>query len=135
MLNVYSEVDPEVILFTTIKKQDITNNRINLTPSNQYMQAAAKKTKFGDYFKPHKHLPCNKEALITQESWVILNGSAVGTFYDLDDKVIKKVLLNDGDCVIIYNGGHSLKILEDDTILYEFKTGPYYGPDKDKVFI
>ena len=56
-------------------------------------------------------------------------------FYDLNDKIVKKILLNDGDCVIIYSGGHSLSILEDDTILYEFKNGPYYGPEKDKKFI
>ena len=135
MLNFYSKIEPETLLFTMIRKRDITEDRLNLTPSEHYMQAAAKKTKSGDFFKPHKHLPCEKIALTTQEAWVILNGSAEGVFYDLNDKIVKKILLNDGDCVIIYSGGHSLSILEDDTILYEFKNGPYYGPEKDKKFI
>ena len=135
MLNFYSKINPDILLFTMISKDKITSNRINLTPSEEYMQAGAKKTEKGDYFKPHRHLPCKKVANKTQEAWVILNGKAEGTFFDLDNKIIKKCLLSDGDCVIIYNGAHSLLILENDTILYEFKNGPYLGPEKDKEFI
>jgi cupin fold WbuC family metalloprotein len=135
MLNFYSKVNPDILLFTMISKDKITTNRINLTPPEEFMQAAAKKTKKNDYFKPHRHLLCEKSVNITQEAWVILDGKAEGTFFDIDNKIIKKMLLNDGDCVIIYNGAHSLLILEDNTILYEFKNGPYLGPEKDKEFI
>ena len=42
--------------------------------------------------------------------------------------------MTSGDCIAIFNGGHSLKCLTDDTILYEIKTGPYFGAEKDKVY-
>ena len=46
------------------------------------------------------------------------------------DEVIKK-----GDCSMTFEGGHTYEILEDDTIVYEYKTGPYFGQILDKEFI
>tara|TARA_R100000278_G_scaffold122226_2_gene107862 strand:- start:106 stop:528 length:423 start_codon:yes stop_codon:yes gene_type:complete len=135
MINYYSKVNPEKLICTITKKEDITQERQNITPDSEFMQVGAKKTLNGDFFKPHKHLPCNKHVTKTQEAWVILNGSAEGVFYDLDDSYLNSIVLHDGDCAVIYDGGHSLKILENDTLLYEFKNGPYFGRDKDKVFI
>ena len=34
-----------------------------------------------------------------------------------------------------FRGGHTYTLLEDDTIVREYKTGPYKGIDMDKVFI
>jgi hypothetical protein len=34
-----------------------------------------------------------------------------------------------------FRGGHNYYILEEDTIVYEYKTGPYLGQDLDKEFI
>ena len=135
MKNIYSKIDPSIIIFTVIKKEEIKAGRINLTPDSEYLQVGVKKVFNGEFFKPHKHLECNKVATKTQEAWVILNGSAKGTFYDLDDSYLCSTIINDGDCVVIYNGGHSLEVLADETYLYEFKNGPYHGVEKDKQFI
>jgi len=40
-----------------------------------------------------------------------------------------------GDCSITFCGGHNYMCLEDDTLIYEAKTGPYLGVEKDKTFI
>jgi len=135
MLNIYSKIDPEKIILTMIKKEDITSARKNLTPDEEFLQAGVKLTKAEDFFKPHKHLECNKKASMTQEAWVILDGKVKGTFYDLDDSLLCSIEMGSGDCAVIYRGGHSLRVLEDDTILYEFKNGPYFGTEKDKTFI
>ena len=34
-----------------------------------------------------------------------------------------------------FDGGHTYEILVDDTVVYEYKTGPYMGQAKDKEFI
>ncbi len=135
MLNFYSKNDPNRLIFTMVKKSEIVHGRKNLTPDCEFIQVGVKRNHAGDFFKPHRHLPCRKVATMTQEAWVILNGRAMGTFYDLDGQFLSNVELSDGDCVVIYNGGHSLEILEDDTILYEFKNGPYFGASKDKQFL
>ena len=135
MLNIYSKIDPEKIILSLIRKSEITNSRQNITPDEEFLQAGVKLTKAEDFFKAHKHLPCNKIVTTTQEAWVILDGKVEGTFYDLDDSLLCSLEMNDGDCVVIYRGGHSLKILDDNTILYEFKNGPYYGVKNDKAYI
>ena len=40
-----------------------------------------------------------------------------------------------GDASFTLYGGHTYKILEQDTIVYEYKTGPYLGQTFDKEFI
>mgnify|MGYP003116553874 FL=1 len=133
--NLYSLVEPEQLILTITRKQDITHSRHNITPDEQFLQAGAKKMAADEYFPPHYHLPCEKTAVRTEEAWVILNGRVEGKFYDLDHKHLETVVLNDGDCVVLYRGGHSLRNLDEGTIMYEFKTGPYYGREKDKAFI
>jgi len=32
-------------------------------------------------------------------------------------------------------GGHTYEIMEDDTLVLEFKSGPYYGQKLDKEFM
>ena len=56
-------------------------------------------------------------------------------FYDLDNSLALEVVLGAGDCAVVYNAGHGFEVLEEDTILYEFKTGPYYGAEADKTHI
>jgi len=90
----------------------------------------------GKTFKPHKHIFKEGESeVIAQESWVVIKGSVKVILYDLDDTIIKKVILHPGDCSITLKGGHNYEILEDDTVVYEYKTGPYKGQSLDKEFI
>ena len=56
-------------------------------------------------------------------------------FYDLDDTVIDEVVLFPGDASFTLEGGHNYLILEDDTLIYEYKTGPYKGQENDKRFL
>ena len=44
-------------------------------------------------------------------------------------------ILNVGDCSITLEGGHTYTILENDTLIYEYKTGPYKGQENDKVML
>ena len=62
-------------------------------------------------------------------------GSVKCSFYDTDGTILKEPILNVGDCSITLAGGHTYSILEDDTLVYEYKTGPYKGSENDKIFI
>ena len=89
----------------------------------------------GTTFKAHKHIIVEKTTNIAQESWLVIKGSVKCIFYDLDDKIIAEPILYPGDCSMTFRGGHNYLILEDDTIVYEYKTGPYLGIEMDKKFI
>ena len=54
---------------------------------------------------------------------------------DIDDKIIAEPILKAGDASFTLYGGHTYEILEDDTLVYEYKTGPYEGQKLDKKFI
>ena len=56
-------------------------------------------------------------------------------YYDLNDDLLTTREMIKGDCTITYLGGHNYEALEEDTIVYEFKTGPYLGLEKDKTFL
>ena len=48
---------------------------------------------------------------------------------------VSEPVLEVGDASFTLEGGHTYTILEDDTLVYEYKTGPYEGQKNDKVFI
>ena len=90
----------------------------------------------GKTFKPHKHIWKERTRnVIAQESWVVIQGSVKCIFYDLDDTIIAEPILYSGDSSYTLEGGHNYLIMEDDTLVYEYKTGPYEGQAMDKTFL
>jgi hypothetical protein len=135
MLKLYSNVEKDLLLLTVIRKEEITHRRQDLSPETEFLQVSAKKITTNDHFKAHRHLKCEKNATTTQESWVILDGEVLATIYDIDNTVAYEDVLRSGDCIVLFAGGHSLKCLAPDAIMYEFKNGPYYGVEKDKELL
>ena len=56
-----------------------------------------------------------------------MQGKLKATLYDIDNEIIAEPILEAGDCTITFHGGHNYLALEDDTLVYEFKTCPYFG--------
>ena len=116
------------------RKAEIVD-RTNVAPTSEFLQLATMKLKKGQTFKAHKHIHLEKVTNIAQESWVVIQGSVRCSFYDLDDSLIAEPVLNPGDCSMTFRGGHNYLILEEETLVYEYKTGPYLGQELDKVFL
>ena len=132
---IYSKIDNR-LLHVINRLEDITG-RNDIIPSNNFIQCATLKMKKGKTFDPHKHIVKNRHypEQITQESWVVIKGSVKCILYDLDNTIIAEPILKQGDASFTLYGGHTYKILEEDTIVYEYKTGPYEGQQLDKEFI
>ena len=135
MNRVYSKVKEDCLLLSLVRSGDVTENRIDLSPEEEYLQVAVKQLTKGTSFKPHKHKELKRNTYLTQEAWVFLGGRVRAKFYDLDDSLILDTEMTGGDCVVVFRAGHSFEVLEDDTIIYEFKNGPYYGVETDKTYI
>jgi len=133
--NIYSKKDESLLLLTINRLGEINNDRTDLCPSREFLQISTKKISKGTKFKPHRHNPLDRKTTMTQEAWVVLRGKIRASFYDVDDSLIEQVDLTSGDCAVVYYAGHGFEVLEDDTILYELKSGPYFGVEKDKTFI
>ena len=90
----------------------------------------------GKTFRPHRHIWKNRiRDVIAQESWVVIQGKVQCIFYDLDNTILVKPILEPGDASFTLEGGHTYEILEDNTLVYEYKTGPYEGQLLDKTFL
>jgi cupin fold WbuC family metalloprotein len=134
MRAIYSKVEPDVLLHVVNSSAEI-GTRQDMCPAEQLLQMACFQLGEGKTFKSHKHIPKHVEHNITQESWIVVKGSVRAILYDLDDTVLEEVDLTQGDCSITFRGGHNYLCLEDDTLVYEAKTGPYLGVENDKVFL
>lgn len=135
MKKIYSKINPEKLLHIILRKGDVKKERMNIIEDEHFLQLAAMLLPCGKTFKPHKHVYSEKTTTIAQESWVVIQGSVKAFLYDLNDVVIETPILNAGDVSITLYGGHTYEILEDDTLVYEYKTGPYLGVKSDKEFI
>lgn len=136
MTEIYSVVEPGKLLHKIVRASDFVDGRIDIIDESQFIQCSILSNKAGKTFRPHKHIwkPVNHDT-IAQESWVIIRGSVRGIFYDLDNTLLETHTLFPGDASFTLEGGHNYEILEDDTLVYEYKTGPYLGQAMDKVFI
>ena len=136
MEKIFSKIDTTKLLHI-INRIDEIEGRTDVVPSENFIQCATLKMKNGQTFKPHKHIEKSRsyENQIAQESWVVIRGSVKCKFYDIDDNLIAEPILYPGDASFTLYGGHTYEILEEDTIVYEYKTGPYEGQNLDKIFI
>tara|TARA_Y100001937_G_C7013996_1_gene282298 strand:- start:295 stop:714 length:420 start_codon:yes stop_codon:yes gene_type:complete len=139
MEKIYSKIQPNKLLHVVHRLTDVINRksqRVDLINEDEFIQCSSLKMPRGTTFKAHKHIWKNGEDnVIAQESWVVITGSVKCYFYDLDDTLLETVTLFVGDSSFTLSGGHNYEILEDNTIVYEYKTGPYKGQELDKTFI
>lgn len=134
-MKIYSEKTGE-LLHIVNRKNQISAIRKDIVDPNEYIQIASMSLHNGQKFRAHKHLvQPPKPEKVTQESWVVIQGKVKAFLYDEDDNLVVEVVLEAGDCSITLKGGHNYEALEDNTIIYEFKIGPYFGQEIDKVFI
>ena len=136
MKKIYSKVEPNKLLHIIVRKDDLVKGRTEVVSEEHFIQCALLNMEKDKTFKPHKHIWKNrKRDVIAQESWIVVQGKVKCTFFDIDDNIIAEPILEPGDASFTLEGGHTYTILEDDTLVYEYKTGPYEGQELDKVFI
>jgi len=136
MEKIYSKIQPDKLLHIIVRKDDIKHGRVDIIEPHNFIQCSMLNMEKGKTFKPHKHIWKERtNNVIAQESWVVIHGSVKCIFYDLDDTLLAEPILFVGDSSFTLEGGHNYEIQEDNTIVYEYKTGPYEGQRLDKTFI
>ncbi len=133
MEKIYSTREPERLLFV-IQRSNTFTGREDLTSAQEPLQVMSISPEKDTVIPAHKHNPQDRVTKTTQEAIVVVKGKIESTLYDIDDTtILKTTILESGDCCITLGGGHSHRILEEGTQLYECKNGPYNGPEKDKT--
>ena len=136
---IYSKVDPSVLLHI-IYKNDMGSEGIKeikhhvITEQVHFLQVIGFEMPAGSIVKPHRHNIQERKTDQTHEALFVFRGSIELSIYDLDNSLVEKHVLKEGDCYVLINGGHNIKTLEPSR-LFEFKNGPYNGSEKDKTEI
>lgn len=86
----------------------------------------------GRYLDAHNHNIVERKINRTNEVIIILDGKLKIDIYDENDEKIAELEAKKNDLLIMMNGGHGYRILEDNTKVIEIKNGPYLGAEKDR---
>ena len=122
------------LLHVVLRGNDIEHGRADVSAPREALQLSAIGAAKWTRYNRHRHIPKAAPAEhITQETWIVVRGRVAVDHYDLDGALIGSSTLEAGDCTITYEGGHGYLIMADDTRVYEVKSGPYGGKEKDKV--
>ena len=122
---IYSKKNKTKLIACIYRAKKIIPNRFDLSPSDELLQAGVIKLKDDFMLKKHLHTEIIRKTKGTQEIWIVMSGKIKVIFYDTDKIKISEKTLNKGDMSILFRGGHSLKCLKKESIIYEIKNGPY----------
>ena len=132
---IYSKKNKKKILGVIYRYSKISKQRLNISPINEYLQVSTQKLKKNLLINPHIHKKNKRTITSTQEIWLVFRGKLSMNIFDIDKKKIKNLILESGDMYILFRGGHSFKILKDNTEVYEIKNGPYRKKIKDIEYL
>ena len=116
-----------IIIRSSFKKEGVTF----FTNDNDSQQLGYMLRQKDYIISPHRHNIISREVHLTQEVLYIKSGKVRVDFYDNEQEYFKSSILLPGDVILLSDGGHGFKMLEDSEII-EVKQGPYCG-EKDKV--
>ena len=121
-------------LIAIVRKIDEWKNGLDFVTSDEsFIQVGTWNYNAGKTLDRHEHNFYERTSNITQECVFVVSGSMLVDFYSYDRVFIDRVTLEKFDYAVIFGGGHSYEILEDDTKIIETKNGPFPGVDLDKT--
>jgi hypothetical protein len=134
MEKIFSAVDPSMLLHVIINTAAVSSDRVDLSPSEEFLQLSVVSLKAGRGVKPHRALPrrLGGDGPV-QESWIVMRGAIDVRLFDLDGSLLKSATLSAGWLLVTLRGGHGFSAVADDTIIIECKLGPYVGRDYEFI--
>ncbi len=119
-------------LLSVIIRADYKSDGIEFFTPDEFSQQLAYMNRPKNYvILPHVHNAVKRNVHLTQEVLVIKSGKVRVDYYDDDRNYLESRILNQGDIVLLANGGHGFEMLETSEMI-EIKQGPYVG-DRDKT--
>ena len=104
-----------------------------LTPSDLPQQLGFVVYPAGGEIKPHLHRPLERTIRGTSEVLVVKKGRCELDIYNHSQERVATRELREGDILLLIDGGHGFRLLED-TVFLEIKQGPYTGFDEKERF-
>lgn len=120
------------LLLSIIIRKEFQKDGIEFFTNDNDSQQLGYMQRPKDYvIPPHRHNLVPREVHLTQEVLLIKSGKVRVDFFDNEQQYIKSTILHPGDVILLSDGGHGFKMLEQSEII-EVKQGPYCG-EQDKI--
>jgi hypothetical protein len=104
-----------------------------ITPNSYKQQVGFIVYPGGGSIIPHVHHELSRELLGTSEVLFLKSGRCWVDFYLQDKTLFCSRELKSGDLLLLVNGGHGFRMIED-TVFLEIKQGPYIGEHEKERF-
>lgn len=101
------------------------------TPDNFSQQLGYMNRPVDYVIPPHVHNVVERKVELTQEVLFVKSGKIRVDFYDDDRIYLVSRIIEKGDVILLANGGHGFKMLEQSEMI-EVKQGPFCG-EQDKI--
>jgi len=104
-----------------------------LTPSDFKQQVGFVVYPKGGEIQRHVHRPLERHLIGTSEVIVVRQGRCEIDIFNNQRQLVATEQLHEGDILLMVDGGHGFRMLED-TVFLEIKQGPYTGLDDKERF-
>lgn len=104
-----------------------------LTPPEFKQQVGFVVYPAGGKIQRHVHRALERHLVGTSEVLIVRSGRCEIDIYNNERKLIATRELGQGDIMLMVDGGHGFRIMED-TVFLEVKQGPYTGLDEKEKF-
>ena len=133
----FTEVDGKEIKLAEFYNMNASPKGLKFrTQNDDFIQAASFNYDKGHIMRPHRHIERTPpEFFRTEEVLLVWRGRVKCTIYDIDGFTREPEIMEAGDYVIIYHGGVSYEVLEDNTIMLEVKSGPFTTSEEDRILL
>src|SRR5207247_10844426 len=105
-----------------------------LTPDESWRHFGLLEHPRGFVQPPHYHKPIPRTIRALQQMFVVQRGTVAMDFFDDQGRKVVEVVASPGDAVLLMDGAHSLRGLEDFQCV-SVKQGTFLGAENDKVEI
>lgn len=105
---------------------------------NDFLQIGKFRYDYGHHMRDHRHITRTRTTEQTQEALVVFQGALEARVYGVEgSEPIQVLKLVRGDIFTLYRGGVGFTVEDNDTIMAEFKNGPYdvESDDEDRELI
>jgi hypothetical protein len=104
-----------------------------LTPPEFKQQVGFVVYPAGGEIQRHVHRPLERHLVGTSEVLIVRRGRCEIDIYNNERELVATRQLREGDIMLMVNGGHGFRMIED-TVFLEVKQGPYTGLDEKERF-
>jgi hypothetical protein len=103
-----------------------------VSPPRSSFQFGLLAHKAGFVEPPHCHKSLKREICDLQQMFVMQRGVLLIEFFNADGYPIEEVVLRAGDAIVLIQGVHAVRVLEDFQAV-SVKQGPFVGAEHDKI--